>query len=62
MPAKATSTRVTSKIAGKSVGAADATPRAKAARMSRLEAKRLQSFKALMKKFGGKLSFAGFDE
>jgi hypothetical protein len=30
--------------------------------MSKLEARRLASFKALMKKYGGKLSFAGCDE
>jgi hypothetical protein len=30
--------------------------------MSQLEARRLASFKALMKEFGGQLKFAGYDE
>jgi len=34
----------------------------KKARMSRLEAKRLESFKALIAKYAGKCSFAGSDE
>jgi hypothetical protein len=62
MPAKAASARVTANVAGKSVSATGAEPRLKKARMSKLEAKRLESFKALMKKFGGKGSFAGCDE
>lgn len=62
MPAKAASARVTAKIAAKSVRAAGAKPRAKKARMSKLEAERLESFKALMAKYAGKCSFAGLDE
>jgi len=62
MPSKAISVRLTSKIALKPVHITAATPRPKAQRVSKLEARRLASFKALMKKFGGKLSFAGCDE
>jgi hypothetical protein len=61
MPAKTASARVTSKVAGKFVRAAGTKPCARKARVSRLEAKRLESFKALMKKYGGKCSFAGYD-
>jgi hypothetical protein len=61
MPAKAASARVTAKIASKSVRANGAKPRAKKTRMSKLEAKRLESFKALMTKYRGKATFAGFD-
>jgi hypothetical protein len=61
MPTKAASTRVTAKVAGKSVRTAGAKPRAKTVRLSKLEAKRLESFKALMLKYGGKGSFAGYD-
>jgi len=38
-----------------------ATPK-KSARMSRLETKRLEQFKALMLKYGGKCQFGGSDE
>jgi hypothetical protein len=62
MPAKAASARVTAKIAAKSVRANGAKPRAKAVRLSKLEARRLESFKSLMAKYGGKLAFAGYDE
>jgi hypothetical protein len=62
MPAKAASTRTTAKVAGKSVRAAGAKPRAKTVRLSKLEAERLESFKALMAKYAGKCSFAGLDE
>lgn len=62
MPAKTASARVTAKIASKSVRANGAKPRAKKTRMSKLEAKRLEQFKALMKKYEGKLAFAGSDE
>jgi hypothetical protein len=60
MPAKAAATRVTAKVAAKSVRANGAKPRAKKARMSKLEAKRLESFKALMAKYARKCSFASF--
>lgn len=62
MPAKAASARVPAKIAAKSVRSNGAKPRAKTVRMSKLEAKRLEQFKALMKKYEGKLAFAGSDE
>lgn len=61
MPAKTASARVTTIVAAKSVRKAGAKPRAKKARMSKLEAKRLESFKALMLKFGGMGMFAGYD-
>jgi hypothetical protein len=61
MPAKSTSSRNTAKSAPKPAHAAAAKPRANAVRMSKLEAKRLETFKALTKKFGGRCSFAAFD-
>jgi hypothetical protein len=61
MPANAASTRVTAKVAAKSVRAATAKPAAKKVSMSKLEAKRLEGFKALMTKFRGKATFAGLD-
>jgi len=62
MPAKAASARVTAKVAVESVRKAGAKPHAKKARMSKLEAKRLEQFKALIKKYEGKLAFTGSDE
>jgi predicted nucleotidyltransferase len=62
VPAKSASTRVSAKTSAKSVRASVPEPRRKKVRMSKLEAERLESFKALMKKYGGKLTFAGFDE
>ena len=62
MTAKSTSTRATPKAAVNSIRAVAAKPRPNAKRMSKLGARRLASFKALMKEFGGKLSFAGCDE
>jgi hypothetical protein len=62
MPVKSTPAPVTSKVAAKPIRAAAAKPRTKSPRMSKLEARHLESFKALMKKYGGKLSFAGCDE
>jgi hypothetical protein len=50
------------KVAAKAAPSKGAKPRVKKARMSKLEAKRLENFKALMKKFGGKCTFAGSDE
>jgi hypothetical protein len=61
MPAKAASTHVTAKVAAKSVRPATTKPAAKKVRMSKLEAKRLESFKALMAKYRGKATFAGLD-
>jgi hypothetical protein len=62
VPAKSASTRVSAKTSAKSVRASVPEPRRKKVRMSKLEANRLAHFKALMKKFGGKGSFAGFDD
>ena len=62
MPVKSTSAPVTPAATHKPVRAASAKPRPKVHRMSKLEARHLDSFKALMKKFGGKLKFAGCDE
>jgi hypothetical protein len=50
VPDKTASTRETAKAAGKSIRAAGAKPRTKAVRLSKIEAKRLESFKALMAK------------
>jgi len=61
MPAKAASTRVTAKVASKSVRTTGAKAAARKVRLSKLEAKRLEQFKALMEKYGGKATFAGFD-
>jgi len=62
MPAKTASNRVTAKVSSKSVRATGAKSGAKKVRLSNLEAKRLEQFKALMKKYEGKLTFAGLDE
>jgi hypothetical protein len=61
MPSKAASTRVDAKVASKSVRRRDANPRAKKPRISKIEAERLAHFKALMEKYRGKATFAGFD-
>ena len=61
MPAKVASTRATANVAAKSVRSADAKAGAKKARLSKLEAKRLEQFKALMEKYRGRATFAGFD-
>jgi hypothetical protein len=61
MLTKAATTRAKAGVAAKSVRTTGAKPRAKKTRMSKLEAKRLESFKALMAKYRGKATFAGFD-
>jgi hypothetical protein len=61
MPTKAASVRITAKVAVKPARATG-EKRTKRIRMSNLEARRLESFKDLMKRFGGKLSLAGCDE
>jgi hypothetical protein len=61
MPSKSASRRVEAPVAARSVRANGAKPRAKKARMSKLEAKRLESFEALMNKYRGKATLAGFD-
>jgi len=62
MPAKVASARVSANVVGKSASATGMKSGVKKARMSRLEAKRLESFKALIAKYAGKCSFAGSDE
>jgi hypothetical protein len=61
LPVKAASTRMTANVSGKSVRAAGVRPEARNARLSKLEAKRLEQFKALMEKYRGKATFAGYD-
>jgi hypothetical protein len=62
MPVKTASTRPETGVAAKSVPVAGAKPDAKTSRLSRFEAERLERFKALMRKYAGKATFAGFDE
>jgi hypothetical protein len=62
MPAESTSGRVEAKVTAKSVRADATGPRIRKLRMSKLELKKLESFKALMRKYGGKGTFAGCDE
>jgi len=61
MPPKVASACVPAKVATKSVRVTGGKQRAKKVHMSKLEAKGTESFKALMKKYGGKLQFAGYD-
>jgi hypothetical protein len=61
MPAKTASNRITAKVSSKSVRGTGAKTGAKKAHLSKLEAKRLEQFKALMEKYLGKAMFAGFD-
>jgi hypothetical protein len=60
MHAKASSSRATVKGTDKSVRAAETKAGAKTVRLSNLERTRLESFRALMKKYGGKCSFANY--
>jgi len=62
MRSKTASTRASTKVAAKSVRASVAKPRTKKMRISKVEAERLEKFKALMEKFRGKATFAGLDE
>ena len=62
MPAKVVSACVPANVVGKSASANGTKSGVKKARMSKLEAKRLESFKALIAKYAGKCSFAGSDE
>ena len=62
MATKTASKSVKSGVAAKAVRAVSAKPRTKKPRLSKLEAERVESFKALMEKYAGKCSFAGFDE
>jgi len=62
MAAKTASKRVKSGVVAKAVRAVSTKPRTKKPRLSKLEAERLKSFKALMEKYAGTCSFAGSDE
>jgi hypothetical protein len=61
MPVRSASRRVEAPVAARSARANGAKPRAEKVRMAKIEAKRLKSFKVLMKKYRGKATFAGFD-
>jgi len=61
MPAKAASDRATAKVAAKSARFTGANPDTRSAQISKCEAEGNESFKALMKKYAGKLQFAGYD-
>ena len=61
MPAKRPSKSTKAEVSAKSVRANTAKPRKGKVRMSKLELERLESFKALMEKYRGKCSFAGYD-
>jgi hypothetical protein len=62
MSSKTASTRAKPKVAAKPVHSNGFKRRAKEPRMTKIEAKRLAHFKALMLRAGGKFQFAGFDE
>ena len=62
MPAKGASARATARVVSKSISVTGGEPDAKKSRLSKLEAKRLASFKALIAKYEGKCTFAGCDE
>jgi len=62
MPATLTSIRLDTKLADKAVRALGAKSRTEAVHMALSEVVRLNDFKKLMKKYGGKGSFAGSDE
>ena len=62
MAAPVTSIRLNTKLADKAVRVRSAKSRTKGVPMSEKEAIALQKFKDLMKKYGGKGSFAGCDE
>jgi hypothetical protein len=62
MPATEASASVAANAPSKSVQATGGNPGATTTHLTKLEAKRLASFKALMVKYGGKCAFAGCDE
>jgi hypothetical protein len=62
MAAPVTSIRLNTKLSGKGVRVRSAKSRTKDVPMTAKEAVALQKFKDLMKKYGGKLSFEGYDE
>jgi len=57
-----TSIRLDTKLADKAVRALKAKSRTEAVHIALEEIVRLQDFKDLMKKYGGKGEFAGYDE
>jgi hypothetical protein len=61
VPSKAASSRTNAKAASKSAIATGAKPPAKATRHSKLEGERLEKFNALIAKYAGRCSFAGYD-
>jgi hypothetical protein len=61
MPDKSASKRVKTPVVAKSARANGAKRRAKKVHLSKLEAERLEKFKALILKYRGKATFAGFD-
>jgi len=61
MAGKRASTTLNSKVTAKEIHAVSGKPRTRKARLSKVEAERLASFKALMEKNAGKCTFAGFD-
>jgi Arc/MetJ family transcription regulator len=62
MAAKLTSIRLDAKLADEAVRVLGAKSRAEAVHMALNEIAKLNDFKGLMKKYGGKGSFAGSDE
>jgi Arc/MetJ family transcription regulator len=62
MPGTLTSIRLDTKLADKAKRALGAKSRTEAVHMALREVVKLKDFKKLMKKYGGKGSFAGSDE
>jgi Arc/MetJ family transcription regulator len=62
MPATLTSIRLDTKLADKAVRVLGAKSRTEAVHIALREIVKLNDFKGLMKKYGGKGSFAGSDE
>ena len=62
MAAKFTTIRVDAQLADEAMRVLGAKSRTEAVRMALTEIVRLNDFKALMRKYGGKCSFAGSDE
>ncbi len=62
MPATLTSIRLDKKLADKAARALGVKTRTEAVHKALEEVVRLNEFKGLMKKYGGKLKFQGYDE
>jgi Arc/MetJ family transcription regulator len=62
MPVTLTSIRLDTKLADEAVRILGVKSRTEAVHVALKEIVALQSFKDLMKKYGGKLTFAGYDE